>query len=85
MKPGGNARSASPCAAAELPCGFGVEPSAGSSVVAASAAAPATFANVRLETFLLKGQSLPLFLMVIETEPRAVASGSVLRLTARSM
>ncbi len=59
-KPGGNARNASPCAAAPA-WGTTSEASAGSSVAEASAAAPATFANVRLETFLLNSQSLPSF------------------------
>jgi hypothetical protein len=43
-----------PCASA-LPSAEGLSPEA-------SAAAPATFANVRLETFLLNVESLPKFL-----------------------
>src|SRR6185503_1876054 len=48
MKPDGKARDASPS------CGvIVVEPTTGSFAVEASAAAPATFANVLRETFLL--------------------------------
>jgi hypothetical protein len=58
MKPAGNARAASLCVA----CGtVAPEPKAGRLAVEASAAAPATFANVLRETFLLTLDHLLIF------------------------